>query len=79
MYRETPDMIERRRGEGCVTVEMETAAFFALSKYYDISLVQLLYAGDDVSGSTWDSRNWNTQKSIRANLIDCSIELIKKL
>ena len=79
MYRETPDMIERRRNEGCVTVEMETAAFFAVSKYYDIPLIQLLYAGDDVSGSAWDSRNWNTQKSTRANLIDCSIELIKKL
>ena len=79
MYRETPDMVDLRRNEGCITVEMETAAFFAVSKYYNIPLVQLLYAGDDVSGSTWDSRNWNTQKSIRSNLIDCSIELIKKL
>lgn len=79
MYRETLDMVDLRRNEGCITVEMETAAFFAVSKYYNIPLVQLLYAGDDVSGSTWDSRNWNTQKSIRSNLIDCSIELIKKL
>lgn len=79
MYRETPDKIELRRSEGCVTVEMETAAFFAVSKYYDIPLIQLLYVGDDVSGSTWDSRNWNTQKSIRANLIHCAVELIKKL
>ena len=34
MYRETPEMIELRRKEGCITVEMETAAFFAVSKYY---------------------------------------------
>ena len=27
MYRETPEMIELRRKEGCITVEMETAAF----------------------------------------------------
>lgn len=79
MYRETPDMIERRRKEGCVTVEMETAAFFAVSKFYDIPLVQLLYAGDDVSGSSWDSRNWNTQKSIRENLIQCAVELMMQL
>lgn len=79
MYRETPDMIELRRNEGCITVEMEAAAFFAVSEYYDIPLVQLLYAGDDVSGATWDSRNWNTQKSVRANMIDCAIELIRKL
>lgn len=79
MYRETPDRIERRRSEGCVTVEMEAAAFFAVSNYYDIPLIQLLYAGDDVSGSTWDSRNWNTRKSVRANLIHCAVELIKQL
>ena len=79
MYRETPDMIALIRNEGCITVEMETAAFFAVSKFYSIPLVQLLYAGDDVSGSTWDSRNWNTQKNIRANLIDCAIKVIEKI
>ena len=79
MYRETPEMIALRRNEGCITVEMETAAFFAVSKFYNIPLVQLLYAGDDVSGSTWDSRNWNTQKNVRANLIDCSIKIIEKI
>ncbi|MBQ8280300.1 MAG: nucleoside phosphorylase [Roseburia sp.] len=79
MYRETPDMIERRRNEGCITVEMETAAFFAVSKYYDIPLAQLLYAGDDVSGETWDSRNWNTQKNVRANMIACAVELVKNM
>ena len=79
MYRETPDRIERRRSEGCVTVEMEAAAFFAVSRYYDLPLVQLLYAGDDVSGPAWDDRNWNTQKSVRANLLRCAVELIKRL
>lgn len=79
MYRETPAMIEKRRSEGCVTVEMEAAAFFAVSKYYDIPLVQLLYAGDDVSGTAWDARNWNTQRSIRANLIQCAVELMERL
>lgn len=79
MYRETPDRIALRRAEGCISVEMEAAAFFAVSEYYDVPLVQLLYAGDDVSGTTWDSRSWNTQKSIRANLIACSVALVKRL
>ncbi len=79
IYRETPDMIELRRNEGCITVEMEAAAFFAVSQYYDIPLAQLLYAGDDVSGDVWDSRNWNMQKNIRYNLISTAIELVKKL
>lgn len=33
IYRETLDMIELRRNEGCITVEMEAAAFFAVPKY----------------------------------------------
>lgn len=78
MYRETPDMIALRRKEGCITVEMETAAFFAVSQYYDLPLAQLLYAGDDVSGEKWDSRNWDHQKNVRANLISTAIKLIEE-
>ena len=79
MYRETPEMIELRRNEGCITVEMETAAFFAVSKYYDIPLAQLLYAGDDVSGGKWDTRNWNHQKNVRSNMIIIAIKLTEEL
>ena len=79
IYRETPDMVELRRNEGCITVEMEAAAFFAVSQYYNIPLAQLLYAGDDVSGDEWDSRNWNMQKNIRYNLISSAIEVVKRL
>ena len=78
MYRETPEMIAQRRQEGCVTVEMEAAAFFAVSKFYDIPLAQLLYAGDDVSGETWDSRSWNDRKNIRANLIATALKLMEE-
>lgn len=79
LYRETPELIELRRNEGCVTVEMETAAFFAVSKYYDLPLAQLLYAGDDVSGEKWNHRNWDSQKNVRSNLIFTAIKLIAEL
>ena len=79
MYRETPEMIELRRSEGCITVEMEAAAFFAVSRYYDIPLAQLLYAGDDVSGEKWDTRNWNKQKNVRSNMIITAIKLVEDL
>lgn len=72
-------MVELRRNEGCITVEMEAAAFFAVSQYYNIPLAQLLYAGDDVSGEEWDSRNWNMQKNIRYDLIISAVEIVKKL
>ena len=79
MYRETPEMIELRRNEGWITVEMETAAFFTVSKYHDIPLAQLLYAGDDVSGETWDTRNWDNQKDVRSNLLLTAIKIMEEL
>ncbi|HUS14258.1 MAG TPA: nucleoside phosphorylase [Chloroflexia bacterium] len=60
IYRETPDKIALRRAEGCVTVEMEAAAFFAVAQFRGVILAQLLYGGDDLSGSTWDGRDWTT-------------------
>lgn len=77
--RETPEMVERRRGEGCRMVEMETAGFYAVANFYGFELAQLLYAGDDVSGAAWDNRSWNKREDIRKNLIDLSIELVKQL
>lgn len=79
IYRETLDLVELRRNEGCLTVEMEAAAFFAVSRYYGLPLAQLLYAGDDVSGGAWDSRDWNQQKSIRYNLLCLATEIAKIL
>jgi uridine phosphorylase len=57
-YRETRDRMRRRAGEGCLTVEMEAAAFFAIASFRGIRFGQLLYAGDDLSGDAWDDRGW---------------------
>ena len=78
-YRETPDMVKHRQEEGCITVEMETAAFFAVAKFYQLQLAQILYAGDDVSGEKWDERAWNQQKNVRANLIKLATQIIQRL
>jgi uridine phosphorylase len=57
LYRETRTKVERRKREGCLTVEMEAAAFFAVAKFRGVEFAQILYAGDDLSGE-WDHRNW---------------------
>lgn len=75
IYRETKDKIEKRKAEGCITVEMEAAAFFAVSRFLKVKLGQLLYAGDDVAAEVWDSRGWNKRTSIRENLVDLSIKI----
>ena len=50
-----------------------------VSKYYDISLAQLLYAGDDVSGEKWDTRNWDSRKNVRSNMIFTALKLMEEL
>jgi uridine phosphorylase len=68
LYRETPKRIARRREEGCLTVEMEAAAFFAVAQFRGVPFGQVLYGGDDLSNETWDSRNWNSHTSVREKL-----------
>ena len=67
-YRETPAKIQLRKSEGCLTVEMEAAAFFAVAKFRGIVFAQMLYGGDDVSGAEWDSRAWHKQATVREKL-----------
>ncbi len=68
IYRETPARIARRRDEGCLTVEMECAAFFAVAQFRAIRFGQYLYGGDDVSGDEHDMRGWTKQTSVREQL-----------
>jgi uridine phosphorylase len=67
-YRETPGRIRARRAEGCLSVEMEAAAFFAVAQFRGVPLGQVLYGGDDVSGDDWDPRGWNLRTSVRARV-----------
>ena len=68
IYRETPLKVRERRAEGCVTVEMEAAAFFAVAQFRSVQFAQLLYGGDDLSTEQWDHRHWDTHTSVREKL-----------
>jgi nucleoside phosphorylase len=78
-YRETPDKIRLRRDEGCLTVEMEAAAFFAVAQFRDVTFGQILYGGDDVSGGDWDSRDWVSRVSVREKLFWLAAEACLEL
>jgi len=68
-YRETLAKVQRRKSEGCVVVEMESAAFFALAQFRGVTFAQILYGGDDVSGDhEWDNRAWQSQTPVREKL-----------
>lgn len=78
-YRETEEKIALRVSEGCLTVEMEAAAFFAVAKFRNVILGQVLYDGDDLSGIEWDSRNWNSLEELRYNLVGLSMAICLEL
>jgi uridine phosphorylase len=69
IYRETIDKVQLRKAEGCLTVEMEAAAFFAVSQFRNVPFAQILYGGDDVSGPDWDRRAWQKRESVREDLL----------
>jgi uridine phosphorylase len=73
-YRETPAKVALRRAEGCITVEMEAAAFFAVARFRNIAFGQMLYGGDDVSGETWDTRNWHSRTTAREALFWLAVD-----
>ena len=67
-YRETAQKIARRREDGCVTVEMESAGLMAVAQFREVILGQVLYGGDDLSGAEWDNRAWQSRDKIRESL-----------
>jgi purine-nucleoside phosphorylase len=79
VFRETPRMIKRRGAEGCITVEMEAAAFFAVARFRKVRFGQILYAGDDVSGSTWDPRGWSRRFDVREELFWLAVDACRRL
>jgi uridine phosphorylase len=68
LYRETLDKIARRKEEGCLTVEMESAGLMAVAQFREVILGQVLYGGDDLSDAVWDKRAWQSRSAIRESL-----------
>jgi uridine phosphorylase len=78
-YRETRHKIAQRRAEGCLTVEMENAALLAVAQLRGITMGQILYSGDDLSGVQWDSRSWHSHASLREQLTYIAAEAASAL
>jgi uridine phosphorylase len=72
-YRETRNKLRMRRDEGCLTVEMEASAFFAVAQFRRVILGQILYGGDDLGGKKWDQRDWMRHQS-RERVFQLAVE-----
>ena len=57
VYRETANKTAVRKSQGCISVEMECAAMFAVAKYRNVKYAQFLYAADNLDASNWDPRH----------------------
>lgn len=79
LYRETREKLDRRVAEGCLTVEMEAAAFFAVAGFRGVTFAQVLYAGDDLSGDAWDERGWDEHTTGRETLFRIAAEAVLSL
>jgi uridine phosphorylase len=73
LFRETRARMLARKREGCLTVEMEAAAFFAVAQFRRVQFGQILYGGDDLAGDDWDHRNW-TRHQVRERLFQLAAE-----
>lgn len=79
IFRETYKKVQLRKSEGCLTVEMECAAFLAVAKFRGVKFGQILSGGDDVSCEVWDSRGSVDRKSIREKVFWISVEACSRL
>lgn len=58
ILRETPDLIEARRQEGCAAVDMECASVAACAQSQGVAFGQLFYTADSLADAEYDPRGW---------------------
>ncbi len=76
-YRETREMVEHRKAEGCGVVEMECATMAAVAQFRGKLFGQVLYSGDIlVGGGEYDDRGWYNNTSAREKLFHITIEAL---
>lgn len=78
-YRETEGNIEKRKNDGCISVEMECSAFQAVCDFRDVNLFYFLSSGDLLDAPEWDRRivdeNDYTGTQHDSRLVDVALEL----
>ena len=57
-FRETRALVEQRKSQGCVAVEMECAAMAAIAKVRGVRFAQLLFTADTLADDDYDLRGF---------------------
>jgi len=78
-YRETRAKVDRRVAEGCLTVEMEAAALFAIAAFRNVPLAILLTTSDSLSGDEWTGFDGAPGHDARWDLFELAVDAVMKL
>lgn len=57
-FRETSAMVEKRKKEGCIVVDMECSALAAAAEFRGICFGQILFTADTLADDSHDARDW---------------------
>ena len=80
MYRETRGNMEKRRRDGCITVDMECASIMAVAQFRGVAAYQFFYAADSLDAIEWDMRTLGSMTmDSRAKLLRIALEAAARL
>ena len=57
IYRETLNLIKKRKEQGCLAVDMECSASLAIAKFRNIPIIQCLFGADNLDATEWEQRD----------------------
>ena len=78
MIRETVGLVDRRKREGCIAVEMELAGVQALCDFYGLELYNFLEAGDVLAESGYDAAGLHSANHDLGKL-RLGLEILKRM
>jgi uridine phosphorylase len=75
-YRETRGKVARRVDEGCITVDMEAAALFAVARARSVPLAMAFLTSDSLAGPEWDPSGFGAHLDTRDLLLEVAAEAV---
>ena len=80
IYRETAVKMAKRKGQGCIAVDMESASALAVCKFRGVKFGQFFYTEDVLTEDAWDGRGLSGGVKDQADrLFGLALECLKKL
>jgi uridine phosphorylase len=80
IYRETRGNMEKRKNDGCITVEMECASIMAVAQFRSAEVYQYLYAADSLDEVEWDARTLGSlTQDARENFLRIALEVAVRI